>query len=86
MKERGELATYPGRVTPAGEFLKDCAARLQGSRIVAAGADRYRRRPKSSKPYLRPNRVWDGVMALARHRGHARRPTARMMSDHSSAE
>ena len=43
MRERGELATYPGRVTPAGEFLKDCAARLQGSRIVAAGADRYRR-------------------------------------------
>ena len=43
MRERGELATYPGRVTPAGEFLQDCAARLQGSKIAAAGADRYRR-------------------------------------------
>lgn len=43
MEERGELRTYPGRVTPAGEFLLDCADRLNGVKVVAAGADRYRR-------------------------------------------
>ena len=43
MRERGELAVYAGRVTPVGEFLTDCRERLKGERIVAAGADRYRR-------------------------------------------
>ena len=42
MHERGEFAVYPGRVTPVAEFLRDCAARLAGSRVLAAGADRYR--------------------------------------------
>ena len=43
MRERGELFLYGGRVTPVGEFLQDCAARLAGERIIAAGADRYRK-------------------------------------------
>ena len=43
MSDRGELATYGGRVTPVGEFLKDCAARLEGEGVLVAGADRYRR-------------------------------------------
>ena len=43
MLTRGELALYSGRVTPVGEFLKDCAARLAGERIIVAGADRFRR-------------------------------------------
>lgn len=43
MQRRGELATYPGRVTPVQEFLADLKARLAGERIVVAGADRYRR-------------------------------------------
>ena len=43
MVERGELKTYAGRVTPVAEFLKDCAARLAGERVLAAGADRFRR-------------------------------------------
>ena len=43
MEERGEISTYPGRVTPVAEFLADCAGRLAGSRVVAAGADRFRR-------------------------------------------
>ena len=43
MADRGELTTYPGRVTPAPLFLADCAARLEGERVIAAGADRYRR-------------------------------------------
>ena len=43
MENRGELRTYPGRVTPAADFLRDCADRLQGQRVIAAGADRYRK-------------------------------------------
>ena len=43
MESRGELRVYAGRVTPVAEFLKDCAARLAGERVLAAGADRYRK-------------------------------------------
>ena len=43
MHDRGELRTYSGRVVPPGEFLKDCAARLAGVQVLAAGADRFRR-------------------------------------------
>ena len=43
MTARGELKIYEGRVTPVQEFLRDCAARLAGERVLAAGADRYRR-------------------------------------------
>ena len=43
MQSRGELKVYAGRVTPVQEFLRDCAARLAGERVIAAGADRYRR-------------------------------------------
>ena len=43
MQKRGELVTYSGRVVPAGEFLKDVRSRLAGERIIAAGADRYRK-------------------------------------------
>ena len=40
---RGELALYPGRVTPAGDFLRDCARHLAGENVVVAGADRFRK-------------------------------------------
>ena len=43
MAERGELWTYPGRVTPCAEFLEDVAAHLEGEKIIAAGADRFRK-------------------------------------------
>ena len=43
MAERGELKVYEGRVTPVSAFLKDCAARLAGEKVLAAGADRYRK-------------------------------------------
>jgi len=43
MHRRGELRTYPGRVTPVRQFLGDCRARLAGERVAVAGADRYRR-------------------------------------------
>ena len=41
--ERGEITTYPGRVTPVADFLRDCGNRLAGEYVIAAGADRYRR-------------------------------------------
>ena len=43
MVDRGEVTLYGGRVTPVAEFLADCAARLAGERIIAAGADRFRK-------------------------------------------
>ena len=42
-REAGELWTYSGRITPAGEFLKDCAERLRDCRVMVAGFDRYRK-------------------------------------------
>ncbi len=43
MVRNGELTVYPGtRVTPVGEFLRSVAERLQGDRIAAIGADRFR--------------------------------------------
>ena len=43
MEEAGELRTYPGRVTDVPAFLEDCADRLSGERVIACGADRYRK-------------------------------------------
>ena len=43
MLERGEIAVYEGRVTPAAAFLQSIAARLEGEYVIAAGADRFRR-------------------------------------------
>ena len=42
MQSRGELKVYAGRITPVGEFLRDCAARLAGERVVAAAAKNRR--------------------------------------------
>lgn len=42
MAERGELATFPGRVTPCGPFLASVAERLAGETVMLAVADRYR--------------------------------------------
>ena len=43
MEARDELRTYPGLVTPVGEFLRDVKTRLAGQRILSIGADRYRK-------------------------------------------
>lgn len=42
MAERGELRTYPGRVTPVAEFLGDVAADLSGVRVARIAADGYK--------------------------------------------
>ena len=68
MEGRGELETYSGRVTPADSFLRDCAARLSGQRIVAAGADRYRKaevQDALSKAGVRWPMEWRGQGASA---------------------
>ena len=43
MAARGELQTWPGRVTPVSEFLAWVAERLEGQRLDLALADRYRK-------------------------------------------
>ena len=43
MKRRGELTLYPGKVTPVGPFLIDCAEQVIGDHeVIGAVADRYR--------------------------------------------
>ena len=42
MRERGEIRTYPGKVTPVGRFLRDCAASIEGAEVIGCIADRYR--------------------------------------------
>ena len=42
MEERGELRTWPGRVTPVGEFLAWVVEELAGEEVATAAADRYR--------------------------------------------
>ena len=73
MVERGELKVYAGRVTPVQEFLRDCAARLAGERVIAAGADRYRRaevlQVVDGAGLQRWPMTWRGVGASARADG-----------------
>ena len=41
--ELGELQTFPGRVTPAGDFFAGVLDALQGADVKSVGADRFRR-------------------------------------------
>lgn len=68
MHARGELTVYAGRVTPAGQFLRDVAERLAGTRVIRAGADRYRRAEAIQaveSAGLRWRMVWRGQGAHA---------------------
>ena len=74
MHERGELWTYAGCVVPPGEFLKDCAARLAGERVIVAGADRFRRAAVTTAldaAGIRWPMVWRGQGASATADGSA---------------
>ena len=42
MEQRGELRTYPGRVTPVSAFLADLAVELEGCRVHRLAADGYK--------------------------------------------
>ena len=72
MQSRRELKVYAGRVTPVAEFLRDCAARLAGERVLAAGADRYRKAEAMQAldgADLRWPMNWRGVGASAKADG-----------------
>ena len=72
MEMRGELRTYAGRVTPVGEFLKDCSSRLKGCKVIGAGADRYRKAEALQAlddSNLRWPMVWRGMGASAKADG-----------------
>ena len=42
MARRGELTTYPGRVTPVASFLEDLAVALSGADVRSLAADGYK--------------------------------------------
>ena len=42
MERRGELITYPGRVTPVARFMEDIAEDLTGCRVARLAADGYK--------------------------------------------
>ena len=42
MEKRGELKTYPGRVTPVALFMEDVAGDLKGCRVLRIAADGYK--------------------------------------------
>ena len=72
MERRNELKIYAGRITPVSEFLRDCAARLAGERVLAAGADRYRKAEAMQAldgADLRWPITWRGVGASAKADG-----------------
>ena len=74
MEEAGELRTYPGRVTDVPMFLEDCADRLAGERVIACGADRYRKaeaQQAMERAELNWPLVWRGTGASATADGSA---------------
>ena len=74
MESAGELRTYPGRVTDVPAFLEDCADRLAGERVMACGADRYRRSETiqaMERAELNWPLVWRGTGASATADGSA---------------
>ena len=73
MRERGELRSYAGRITPVDLFLADLGADL-GRYPVTAGADRYRRaevEQSLEKAGLRWPMEWRGQGASATADGSA---------------
>ena len=42
MLERGELRTYPGRITPVAAFLSDLAKDLEGCRVHRIASDSFK--------------------------------------------
>ena len=74
MQEAGELQIYPGRVTDVPAFLEDCADRLAGERVIACGADRYRKaevQQAMERAELNWPLVWRGTGASATADGSA---------------
>ena len=66
--ELGELMTFPGRITPAGDFFGSIVDALEGADVQSVGADRFRRAEaegayeSSQVPW---RRFWRGTGASA---------------------
>ena len=64
--ELGELMTFPGRITPAGDFLGAILDALEGADVQAVGSDRFRRQ-EAEQAYecagIPWRRVWRGTGA-----------------------
>ena len=77
MEKRGELRTYPGRVTPVSDFLNDIAQNIRGERVLACGSDRYRRAEmiqamdEAGQSGLGWPMVWRGMGASSKADGSA---------------
>ena len=65
--EKGELMTFPGRITPAGDFLGAILDALEGADVQSVGADRFRRAEADGR--LRGPRVFPWRRVVARHSG-----------------
>ena len=66
--ELGELMTFPGRVTPAHDFLAVVLDALQGADVQSVGADRFRRAEAEGAYEVAKipwRRVWRGTGASA---------------------
>ena len=66
--ERGELMTFPGRITPAHDFLAVVLDALQGADVQSVGADRFRRAEAEGAYEVARipwRRAWRGVGASA---------------------
>ena len=78
--ERGDLMALAGRVTPVHEFLRRVLASLAGQRVIAVGADRFRKQDgivAFQKAGVTWPRVWRGAgrgEAGRWQRGRARVP------------
>ena len=74
LHDQGEVRVFPGRSTPVVAFLRELADDLQGQRVVALGADRYRQaevQDAVSDALLRWPLVWRGQGASATADGSA---------------
>ena len=66
--EMGELMTFPGRITPAHDFLAVVLDALQGADVQAVGADRFRRAEATGAYEVAQipwRRAWRGTGASA---------------------
>ena len=66
MLKSGELELHDGRLVRVGTFLQAVVSRLQGQKVLAAGADRYRRAETEqalSDAGVRWNMAWRGTGA-----------------------
>ena len=61
LAEESELQTYLGRSTPIVDFLRELADDLQGERVVACGADRFRHAEMQERGVRCPAALADGL-------------------------